>query len=164
MLSIMAFLPPTLPRKIAVFVVAAFFCFVGVGHFTNTDFFLAIVPPYLPAPLALVYISGVFEILGGLGVLHPASRRRAGFGLLALLFAVFPANLHMALNPAEFPDITATALYGRLPLQFVFAAVVWWAACSPGSQSGTPADSQSGSPTHPPTHSPKEPPTNSPTL
>ncbi len=152
----MAFLPPTLPRKIALFVVAAFFCFAGVGHFTNTEFFLAIVPPYLPAPLALVYISGVAEILGGLGVLHPASRRRAGFCLLALLFAVFPANLHMALNPAQFSDITTTALYGRLPLQFVFAAVVWWAACSPGSQSGTPADS--------PIHSRAESPTDSPTL
>jgi len=156
MLSIMAFLPPTLPRKIAVFVVAAFFCFAGVGHFTNTEFFLAIVPPYLPAPLPLVYISGVFEILGGLGVLHPASRRRAGFGLLALLLAVFPANIHMALNPTQFPDITTAALYGRLPLQFVFAAGVWWAACSPGSQSGTFADS--------PIHSPAESPTDSPTL
>jgi uncharacterized membrane protein len=131
----MDFLPPTLSRKVALLSVAAIFCFAGVGHFSNTDFFLAIVPPYLPAPLALVYISGVFEILGGVGVLLPRLRRWAGFGLLALLAAVYPANIHMALHPEQFPDITTTALYGRLPIQFVFAALVWWGACSPGSQS-----------------------------
>ena len=130
----MEFLPPSLPRKAGLLAVAAFFCFAGVGHFTNAGFFVAIVPPYLPAPLALVYISGVFELLGGLGVLHPSTRRLAGFGLLALLLAVYPANIHMALHPTDFPEMPAAALYSRLPLQFVFAAIVWWTACSSGSQ------------------------------
>jgi uncharacterized membrane protein len=113
-------------RKIAVYVVAIFFTFVGITHFTSPDFFVSIVPPYLPAPLTLVYVSGFFEIAGGLGVLLPATRTAAGYGLLALLAAVYPANIHMAMNPSEFPDIAPAALYARLPLQFVFAWVVWW--------------------------------------
>lgn len=133
----MSFLPPTLGRRIALFAVAGFFCFAGVGHFTNSEFFIAIVPPYLPAARALVYVSGVFEILGGLGVLHPRLRRLAGYGLLALLVAVYPANVHMALHPELFPDVSPMALYLRLPFQFAFAAIVWWAAIS--EPSGPPA-------------------------
>lgn len=117
----------TLLRRVALFTVAAFFSFAGVGHFTNAEFFIAIVPPYLPAAAALVYISGVCEILGGLGVLYRPTRQLAGYGLLALLVAVYPANIHMALNPSAFPDVAPAALYARLPLQFVFAALVWWA-------------------------------------
>jgi uncharacterized membrane protein len=123
----MLFLPPTTSQRIALLLVSAFFCFAGISHFTNPDFFVAIMPPYLPSPLALVHVSGVFEILGGLGVLLPQTRRVAGYGLLALLVAVYPANIHMALNPDRFPDISPTALYARLPMQFVFAAAVWWA-------------------------------------
>lgn len=133
----MRFLPPTLPRTLALFAVAFFFTSAGVGHFTSAEFFVAIVPPYLPSPLALVYISGVFEILGGLGVLLPKTRKLAGYGLLALLVAVYPANIHMALNPELFPEIDPSALYARLPVQFLFAALVWFAACSEGSQSPT---------------------------
>ena len=120
--------------------VAILFTLVGIRHFTSPEFFTAIVPPYLPSPLALVYISGVAEIAGGIGVLVPATRRWAGYGLLALLVAVYPANIHMALNPDQFPDMSPTALWVRLPFQFVFAAMVWFAACSPGSQSGAGAN------------------------
>ena len=104
------------------------FIAVGVRHFTGPDFFVAIVPPYLPAPLALVYISGFFEILGGAGLLIPPLRRIAGWGLIALMIAVYPANIHMAMNPDQFPDLPPTALYVRLPIQFVMIAIVWWAA------------------------------------
>tara|TARA_B100000809_G_C14918966_1_gene452660 strand:- start:84 stop:476 length:393 start_codon:yes stop_codon:yes gene_type:complete len=120
-------LPQGWPRRIALLVVSAFFSFAGITHFTNTAFFLAIVPPYLPAHLELVYTSGVFEVMGGVGVLLPAWRKAAGYGLIALLVAVYPANIHMALNPDLFPDMTATALYVRLPLQFVMGWLVWWA-------------------------------------
>jgi uncharacterized membrane protein len=133
----MPFLPPTIGRRIALFAVSGFFCFAGVGHFTNTEFFVAIVPPYLPAPYELVYISGVFEILGGLGVLHPGTRRLAGYGLLALLVAVYPANIHMALHPELFPDVQPTALYIRLPVQFLFAGIVWWATISRAATSSS---------------------------
>ncbi len=125
--------------------VAVLFVAVGVRHFTHPDFFIAIVPPYLPAPAALVYVSGFFEILGGIGVLVPATRKWAGYGLLALLVAVYPANIHMALNPDQFPDMTPTALWVRMPFQFVFAALVWFGACSPKSAArgdGAPAPSE----------------------
>ena len=84
-------------------------------------------PPYLPAHVELVYLSGLFEILGGVAVLAPGIRSQAGWGLILLLFAVYPANLHMALHPELFPDVSATALYGRLPFQFLFAAWAYWA-------------------------------------
>lgn len=124
-------LPEGRLRRVALFVVAAFFSFAGASHFTNTEFFLAIVPPYLPAHLELVYISGVFEVLGGVGVLLAVSRTWACYGLIALLVAVYPANIHMALHPDLFLDrMTATALYVRLPLQFVMAWLVWWATAA----------------------------------
>ncbi len=130
---VIAFLPPTWPRVVVLLLVSVLFTVTGIMHFTNTAFFSAIVPPYLPAPDMLVYVSGVFEILGGIGVLVPATRRFSGYGLLALLVAVYPANIHMALNPELFPDASAGALYARLPFQFVFAALVWYGACSPKS-------------------------------
>jgi uncharacterized membrane protein len=122
-------LPRSLPKRIALLLLALFFVFAGVSHFTTTDFFVAIVPPALPAPLALVYVSGVFEILGGLGVLWPATRAAAGVGLVVLLLAVYPANLYMAFAPERFvaQGTPLFALYARLPLQFVFIAWAWWA-------------------------------------
>lgn len=124
---IMFELPRTWPRRIGLLLLAAFFVYAGVSHFTNTAFFVSIVPPYLPAHVELVYASGVFEILGGLAVLPKASRSLAGFGLILLLLAVFPANVHMALNPDQFPDTPRWGLYVRLPVQAVFIAWAWWA-------------------------------------
>jgi uncharacterized membrane protein len=71
-----------------------------------------------------VYISGFFEVLGGISVLMPRLRSSAGWGLVALLIAVFPANIHMALNADLFPEISPTLLYIRLVLQFIF---IYWA-------------------------------------
>jgi len=81
-------------------------------------------PPWIPAHLELVYLSGVFEVMGGVGVLIPRFRALAGAGLVALLVAVYPANLYMAFNPELFPDIPVAALYVRLALQFV---AFYWA-------------------------------------
>ncbi len=120
-------LPRSLPRRIALLLLSAFFMFAGVSHFTNPDFFLRIMPPYLPWHLELVYLSGVFEIAGALGVLWPATRAWAGWGLILLLIAVYPANIHMALHPEEFSDVAPAMIYGRLPLQLVFMAWAWWA-------------------------------------
>ncbi len=113
-------------RYILLALLAFAFVSVGITHFTNPDFFIAIVPPYLPAPVALVYISGFFEILGGVGILIPKLRTAAGWGLIALMIAVYPANIHMAMNPDQFPDLSPTALYIRMPIQFVMIAIVWW--------------------------------------
>lgn len=122
-------LPRNLLKRIALFLLALFFVAAGVTHFTNPEFFVAIVPPALPAPLTLVYVSGVFEILGGLAVLWPATRAAAGVGLVLLLLAVYPANLYMAFAPERFvaQGTPLWALYARLPVQFVFIAWAWWA-------------------------------------
>lgn len=103
------------------------FAFIGVGsmHFIIEKFFVAIVPKSLPNPKALVQISGVAEIAGGLGVLIPGTRRLAGKGLLALLLAVFPANINMAVNADRFKNFPAWSLWARLPLQFVMIRLVW---------------------------------------
>ena len=85
-----------------------------------------IVPPFFPAPRTLVALSGVFEILGGLGVMVPQTRRAAGWGLIALLIAVFPANIYMAIDAEKFgKSLPAWALWGRLPLQFFLMYWVW---------------------------------------
>ncbi len=133
-------------RILSLIVLGAFFAFTGVSHFTNPDFFTAIVPPYLPAPLALVYISGVFEVLGGVGIWIPALRRAAGWGLIALLIAVFPANLHMAMNPDQYSDVPYWGLLLRLPLQAVLIAWVYWAAIAGRTKIAASAANQSTEP------------------
>jgi len=82
---------------------------------------------YLPYHYELVIISGVFEILGAIGLQIPKTRVFAGYGLIALCVAVFPANLNMALNPEQFPDIPVIALYLRLPIQLLLIWFIWWA-------------------------------------
>jgi uncharacterized membrane protein len=106
---------------------AASFVWVGVAHFINPDPFIAIMPPQLPAHRELVLVSGLFEVLGGVGLLVPFSRRFAAWGLLALLVAVFPANIHMAVNEIYLPDMPRERwiLWARLPFQFVFAGWIW---------------------------------------
>jgi uncharacterized membrane protein len=120
-------LPRGIVKRILLLLLAPAYVWVGITHFTGPEFFVAIVPPYLPEPLLLVYISGVAEILGGLGVIPFATRKWAGWGLIALLIAVFPANIHMAMNPEQFPEASETALYVRLAIQFLLAAWAWWA-------------------------------------
>jgi uncharacterized membrane protein len=104
---------------------AAFFVLAGLNHFVNAAFYLKIMPPYLPWHLPFVYLSGLFEIIFGL--MLPAARftRAAAWGLIALLVAVFPANVHMAVNHELFPEYSVVALWLRLPLQFVLAAGVY---------------------------------------
>jgi uncharacterized membrane protein len=102
-----------------------FFVLAGAMHFAKPRMYEAIVPPYLPRHRELVYASGVAEIAGGAGLLHPATRRPAGWWLLATLVAVFPANVHMALNPSEYSlPGGSKALLARLPFQLVFMAWV----------------------------------------
>jgi uncharacterized membrane protein len=103
-----------------------FFVFAGAMHFIVPRFYRAIMPPYVPAHDAMVAASGVAEIAGGVGLMIPQHRRAAGWWLIATLVAVFPANVHMALHPDDFPDVPGgrKALYARLPFQGVFIAWV----------------------------------------
>ena len=117
-------LPDGLWKKLVLLGLAAFFINVGIDHFINPDFYLSIMPPAFPLHLEAVYISGLFEVLGGLGVLIPRLRKFSGWGLIALLIAVYPANIYMALTPEAFPDVPLYTLYIRLVFQFIF---FYWA-------------------------------------
>jgi uncharacterized membrane protein len=105
---------------------ALLFMLAGALHFLETPLYVRVMPPYLPHPRELVYVSGIAEILGGCGVLAPQVRRAAGWGLILLLVAVFPANVRMAqdsLRSHGFSVLTVVLLL-RLPLQAVLIAWV----------------------------------------
>jgi uncharacterized membrane protein len=106
------------------FLAGPFFVLAGVLHFTHTKFYVTIMPDYVPAHHELVYASGVAEIAGGLGLMAPATRKPAGWWLIATLIAVFPANVHMALHPERFKQMPRAGLYARLPVQGLFLAWV----------------------------------------
>ena len=133
-------LPKSRVKCFFLFLLSAFFTYAGFHHLFAPAFYVSIMPPWIPGHLALVYISGVFEIMGGVGVLIPRFRSLAGIGLVALLIAVYPANLYMAFNPELFPDIPVVALYVRLVLQFV---AFYWAYSVTRADSVTRTDSVS---------------------
>jgi uncharacterized membrane protein len=116
-------MPPI--RRIALAVTALFFVGAGSMHFLRPEPYVKIMPPFVPWALTMVYISGAAEIAGGLGLIRRPFRRVAGWGLVALLIAVFPANIYMALDRVQ---VTANPLplwllWARLPLQLV---LIWW--------------------------------------
>jgi uncharacterized membrane protein len=114
-----------MPHRMTLFrcLIALFFCVVGIEHFRSPELFVDIVPPFLPEPLTLVYVSGFFEFLGGVGLLLPQTRRAAGWGLLALLVAVYPANIHMLVNEIYLEGMPQERwiLWARMPFQLLFA-------------------------------------------
>jgi uncharacterized membrane protein len=107
-------------------VLANVFIGAGANHFVMPRVYEQIVPPSLHGHAKrIVQISGMAEIAGGVGVLVPATRRLSGLGLIALLVAVFPANLYMAREPERFQRIPRWALYARLPLQPLMMLWAW---------------------------------------
>lgn len=111
---------------------------VGTIHFLTPIPFVRIVPPQLPNPLALVYISGFFEILGGIGLLIPVVSVAAAWGLIALFLAVFPANINMAVNQIAIEGIPHQPIlyWVRLPFQAVLIAWAYWYTRHPERQPG----------------------------
>jgi uncharacterized membrane protein len=130
-------------RSLLRFVLAFAMVAVGVLHFVRPEPFVAIVPSALPAPLALVLVSGAAEIAGGLGLLVPRVRRAASLGLVLLYLAVLPANVNMAVNdlPLDGTPVPRMALWLRLPFQLVFIGWALWVGrervaaerCRPGA-------------------------------
>ncbi len=112
---------------IPLLVIALFFIIGGISHFVIPEFFMSAMPDYLVFHRELVFISGAFEILAAIGILVPQTRLFAGYGLIALMIAVFPANINMALHPEKYKSIPELFLYLRLPLQFLLIGFVWWA-------------------------------------
>ncbi|RMF16502.1 MAG: DoxX family membrane protein [Candidatus Dadabacteria bacterium] len=126
------------PRSVVVgrWLAAGLFVTVGILHFVRTASFEAIMPPWIPAHRLCVLISGVAEISGGIGLLLPRWRRSAGWGLLALLVAVWPANIHMAINDVQVPGLPPApgwALWLRALAQPLLMLWVWVVARDGGS-------------------------------
>lgn len=121
-------------RKISIFVLSVFFIIAGANHFIAADVYLPLIPPYLPWPLGLVYLSGIAEILGGVAIAFSRTRWLGGWWLIAVLVAVFPANIHMLMNhvPLGGKEVPTWVFWARLPLQFL---LIYWiyVTCSRGS-------------------------------
>lgn len=110
----------------ALSIVFIWFMLGGVTHFTSPDFFVAIMPPYLPWHLEIVYVSGVLEVLFAGLLIPPRTRQLAGNLLILLTVLVTPANIHMWMNPDLFPDVGPLFLSLRLVLQVILLIVIWW--------------------------------------
>jgi uncharacterized membrane protein len=115
------------------YVMGVLYVVAGVMHFVVPGVYAQIVPPVFPRPLALVYLSGVAEIVLGVGVLFARTRRYAAWGLVFLLVAIFPANVYMATHDVVLEGVPAwasrpsdTATWARLPLQVVLVGWAWW--------------------------------------
>jgi uncharacterized membrane protein len=119
----MTTIPWTTLALVGRWTLAALFVVGGIGHFVATDVYMKIMPPYLPYHRALVLLSGVFEVVLGLMLLVPTTSRLAAWGLIALLVAVFPANVFMYQHPEKF-GLSPTLLLLRLPLQ---GLLILWA-------------------------------------
>jgi len=119
-------------NKISIYIMAYFYINVGVKHFTDPNWFLHIIPPYLTSiGLELVYISGVFEIFLGTLLLFSKYRKIAGYGIILLLIAVYPANIYLAFNqePQKLIGISSfAASWIRLPIQFLLIGIAYYHA------------------------------------
>jgi uncharacterized membrane protein len=116
-------------KTISLWLMAAFYVSAGLNHFRAPEFYQPIVPPYLPWHAELVFVSGVAEVMIGVGLMIPHTRVLAAWGAIALLVAVYPANIHMAIAdvPVGNPPRSAGVFrWVRLPLQFVLMAWAWW--------------------------------------
>ena len=115
-------------KKFVIYLMSISYVGVGVTHFTHSEFFLNIMPDYLPWHLELVYLSGAFEILLGLLIVFKNTRKLAGWGLIALLIAVFPANIYLAQSDEaqQALEISKEMAIVRLPFQLLFIAIAFW--------------------------------------
>tara|TARA_Y100001970_G_C13972778_1_gene719068 strand:- start:326 stop:658 length:333 start_codon:yes stop_codon:yes gene_type:complete len=103
-----------------------FYIHIGIKHFTNVEWFMKIMPPYLPYHKELVYLSGAFEIIFGIMILFEKTRLWGSWGLILLLIAVFPANIYLAQTNGAALNTTPTIAWGRLPFQAIFIALAYW--------------------------------------
>ena len=119
-------------KDVARLLAAIGFICAGAFHFVDPAVYVKIMPSYLSWHLQLVYASGFLEVVGGIGLLVPRVRRAAAFGLVALLIAVFPANLNIAFNQLPFGErvLPAWALWARLPVQIILIGWVLWCSSS----------------------------------
>src|SRR5215212_7546946 len=114
---------------------AIMFVFTGTSHFTSMKHdFAAMIPAPLPNDLWVIYLTGVFEIAGAVGLLIPRTRRLAGICLVLLLVAMFPANVNAILNEIPLGGNAPTPLWVRAPMQLLYIGMIWWTSIKGGSK------------------------------
>ena len=124
-------------RRVATVFAGPIMTLAGINHFVMPQAYASIIPDSLPTPMGLVYVSGLAEIVGGLGTMHPRTRRVAGWLLIVTLVAVFPGNIYMAANAEDYPGVPGgqSSLIARLPFQALFIYWVWLATLSEDADS-----------------------------
>lgn len=127
--------------RAALALVLLWFFLGGIAHFVFTEAEMRIVPPYIPSPRGTVLVSGVFELLGAVGLLWRPTRRAAAWGLFALTLAVTPAHIYMLQQSGLFPSVPYWALVLRLPLQVALLVLIAWVASRPADSSSPAAPS-----------------------
>ena len=105
-----------------------FYVVAGFAHFLRPEMYVRVMPSYIPWALAMVYISGVAEVLGGIGVLVPRTRIFAAWGLVLMLISFLPVHVNMCLHPSRFPEVPLWVIWLRLPLQLPLIVWAWWYA------------------------------------
>ena len=116
-------------KTISYYFFGVLYIIAGALHFVNPDFYMKIMPPYLPFHLALVHLSGLAEILLGIGLIYSPKRQYAAWGIIALLLAVFPANIYLAFNEGAQEALGTNqleALWIRFPIQLLLIVIAWW--------------------------------------
>lgn len=125
-------------RDAARFGLAVMFLFTAASHFSPLGEDMArMIPPPLTGAMWVIYLTGVLEAAGAIGLLLPRFRRTAAWCLLALLVAMFPANIHAALNDVELGGRSASPLWWRAPLQLFWMATLWWSTLARTKAAGT---------------------------
>ena len=113
-------------KLITIYLMSLFYILGGIKHFTNVDWYMKIMPPYLLYHKELVYLSGAFEIILGIMLLFEQTRFLAGWGLILLLISVFPANIYLAQTNGAAMNTSPALAWGRLPFQAVFIGLAYW--------------------------------------
>ena len=113
-------------KIISIYIMCVFYIIVGIKHFQDPGWFVQIIPPILPYKYALVYISGLFEVLLGVLLMIPKFQSTAAKGLIILLICVYPANIYLAQTNGAALGISPLIAWGRLPFQFVFIGLAYW--------------------------------------
>lgn len=113
-------------KEISLYIMAVIYILAGIMHFVKPKFYLKIIPPYIPWHKAMNYISGAAEIILGIGLFIPAYSTWAAWGIIALLIAVFPANIYHLTSAKPGRGLPIWVLYLRLPFQVLFIWWAWW--------------------------------------
>ena len=113
-------------KPFSIIIMSLFYIIAGINHFINPVWYIRIVPPILPFKIVIVYITGILEIILGSLLFFTNTRFIAGWGLVILLFAIYPANIYVALTNGEAMDTTPIIAWGRLPFQFALIALAYW--------------------------------------